>query len=269
MPAFAAISKERHAEKRWLSFGSDFRFAAQTSVAPLVAKELPKALMAFPIGFIRHDDLFNPAAILSFESNRNLFVAYDGRWIGGYQPAIFRGFPFRLISTADDKLTLCIDEESGLVTEGPEGEPFFENGEISERIKQIMDFLTLLEQDRIKTTRACAALDQYGVIKPWEIKIKGAEIEYKVEGIFQVDEAALNALPLEELGDLQKSGALLIAYCQLLSMQHLPILGRLADAHTKHRQQVENVMKQSFQAPTEDEISIDWSVFSDDDSEKG
>lgn len=268
MPTFAAVTKERHGKKRWLSFGSDFRFAAQTAVAPLVAKELPKALMAFPIGFVRYEDLFNPAAVLSFEPNRNLFVADDGRWIGTYQPAAFRGFPFRLVSTGNDKLTLCVDEESGLLTDGPEGEPFFEDGEIGERLKQVMDFLTLLEQDRAITARACAALDRHGVIKPWPITIKGEDGERKVEGLFQVDETALNALPLEALDDLRQSGALPMAYCQLLSMQHLPILGRLAEAHTKHRMEAENILKQSFKSPEADEISIDWNAFSDDEPEK-
>ena len=51
--------------------------------------------------------------------------------------------------------------------------------------------------------------------------------------MFQIDEAALNALPDEAFLELRRAGALLIAYGQLLSMQHLPLLGQLADAHAK------------------------------------
>jgi hypothetical protein len=269
MPSFAAVSRERHGDKRWLSFGSNFRFAAQTAVAPLVAAELPKAMMAFPIGFIRNGEAFNPAAILSFEPNRNFFVADDGRWIGAYQPAMFRSFPFRLIQTDDDKLTLCIDEESGLMSDGAEGEPFFEGEETGSRLKQVLQFLTQLERNRATTERACAALERHGVIKPWVITVKADEGERKVEGLFQIEEAALNALPIEAFDDLRQSGALLIAYCQLLSMQHLPILGRLANAHATQRQEVSALMKQSFQSPAANEIDIDWSVFSDDSLEKG
>ena len=45
--------------------------------------------------------------------------------------------------------------------------------------------------------------------------------------------AALHALLAEPLKALQQAGALPLVYCQLLSMQHLPLLGRLAQAHSK------------------------------------
>ncbi len=269
MPSFAAVSRERHRNKRWLSFGSDFRFAAQTAVAPLVAAELPKAMMAFPIGFIRSGEAINPAAILSFELNRNLFVANDGRWIGSYQPAVFRSFPFRLIQADNDRLTLCIDEESGLITERAEGEPFFEGEEIGPRLKQVMEFLTQLEQSKVITERACTALDRHGVIKPWPITVKSDDGDRKVEGLFQIEEAAFNALPIEAFDELRQAGALMIAYCQLLSMQHLSVLGRLSDAHATQRQEADALMKQSFHTPGANEIDIDWSAFSDDNPEKG
>jgi hypothetical protein len=51
--------------------------------------------------------------------------------------------------------------------------------------------------------------------------------------LFQVDEAALNQLPPEALHEVRHSGALLLAYCQLLSMQHLSLLSQLNDAHQK------------------------------------
>lgn len=261
MPSFAAVTKERHGSKRWLAFGSDFRFAAQTAVAPLVAKELPKALMAFPIGFVRHEDLFNPAAVLSFEPNRNLFVADDGRWIGTYQPAAFRGFPFRLVSTGNDKLTLCVDEESGLLTDGPEGEPFFEGNEVGPRLKQVMEFLTQIEHGKVATARACAALERHGVITPWTITIKGDEGERKIEGLFQIDEAALNALPMEAFDDLRQSGALPIAYCQLLSMQHLQVLGKLVQAHSEFAQAQAQQASSFFYGDQDDDLKIDWNTF--------
>ena len=263
MPSFAAVSRERHGDKRWLSFGPNFRFTAQTTVAPLVVAELSKAMMAFPIGFIRNGEVWNPAAILSLEPNRNLFVADDGRWIGTYQPAIFRGYPFRMIRTGEDKLTLCIDEESGLITDGPEGEPFFEDGEVGTRLKQVVEFLTQVEQSRGATERACAALDRHGLIKPWAITLKGDTGERKIEGLSQVDEVALNALPIEAFDDLRQSGALPVAYCQLLSMQHLQVLGTLVQAHAKHAETRAAEVATMFEEPKEAEIDIDWSQFDD------
>ncbi|MBP7780187.1 MAG: hypothetical protein KA045_01460, partial [Burkholderiaceae bacterium] len=43
-------------------------------------------------------------------------------------------------------------------------------------------------------------------------------------------------LSAEALLEVRNAGGLLIAYCQLLSMQHLSILGQLAEAHAKAEQ---------------------------------
>jgi hypothetical protein len=51
-----------------------------------------------------------------------------------------------------------------------------------------------------------------------------------------VDEKALNQLSAEALQALQQSGALQLCYCQLLSMQHLQTLGKLAQAHQEAEQ---------------------------------
>ena len=40
----------------------------------------------------------------------------------------------------------------------------------------------------------------------------------------------------DALKALQQAGALPMIYCQLLSMQHLPLLGQLAEAHRKAAQ---------------------------------
>ncbi len=54
-----------------------------------------------------------------------------------------------------------------------------------------------------------------------------------MEGLFRIDEAALNQLPAEAPIELRNTGALLCAYCQLLSIQHLQTLGQLAAAHAQ------------------------------------
>ena len=269
MTKLAAINYQRHGGKRWLSFGSDFGFAAQTAVVPLVVRELPKATMAFPIGFIREGKTLGPAAIMSLETKHNLFVAADGRWLGGYQPAALRSFPFRLIKTKSGEFALCIDEESGLITDSKDGEPFFEGREISAGLKQVLDFLTQFEQNKVATERACVALERHDVIKPWTITIKAGKEEKRIEGIYRIDEAALKALPMESYDDLRQSNALLIAYCQLLSMQHLPELGRLTDAYAAQHQETEVILHQSLRSRDAELINIDWSLFSNDSHEKG
>jgi len=63
--------------------------------------------------------------------------------------------------------------------------------------------------------------------------MQGDAGEQNVAGLFRIDEAALNQLPAEAFMELRDAGALLCAYCQLLSMQHLQTLGQLAQVHAK------------------------------------
>ncbi len=49
-----------------------------------------------------------------------------------------------------------------------------------------------------------------------------------MEGLFQVNESVLNGLTDEAFLELRKTGALALAYAQLLSLQKLPLLGEMA-----------------------------------------
>lgn len=233
MPTLAAISRERHANQRWQRFVS-YEFARQSVLVPLVAAETPKASMAMPLAFIPQNDSYVPAALMGLEPGRNLLVAPDGRWLGRYVPSALRGYPFSLAKTEDETLVLCIDEDSGLLSDGPDGEPFFnDEGAPAEGLAQVMDFLQQIERNRGATAIACAALAEHDLIRPWPITLKGETGERQVEGIFQIDEAALNQLSDETFLRLRHAGALPLVYCQLLSMQHLPMLGELASAHAR------------------------------------
>jgi len=233
MPNYQAISRERHANLRWKRYTS-YTFAAADSVVPLVAAELPKAVMSLPIAFTEQGEGFIPIAVLGLQPGKNVFVAPDWRWVGPYIPAAFRSYPFRLAQTQDEQQVLCIDEGSGLVTDGPAGEPFFtEDGQPAQAILELLSFLTQIEQSRVNTVSACAVLQKHNLIRPWAITLKTDTGEQQIAGLLQIDEVALNQLSGEALLEVRQAGALPIACCQLLSMQHLPLLGQLTEAHVK------------------------------------
>ena len=233
MPNFQAISIKRHGNLRWKRY-ANYTFAAADSIVPLVAAELPKAVTALPIAFVEQGEGYFPAAVLGLRPGNNVFVSPDWRWIGQYIPAAFRSYPFRLVSTQDGQQMLCINEDSGLVTEAPSGEPFFTaDGQPTQATLDILNFLTYIEQNRAITEKACAVLQKHKLIRPWLITVKNDVGENQIAGLFQIDEAALNNLSAEAFLELRQSGALPIAYCQLLSMQHLPLLGQLTDAQSK------------------------------------
>lgn len=235
MPTFHAIAQSTHADKRWKRY-TNYAFASKEALAPLVAQELPRAVLHLPIAFVRQNDQFAPVAVLGIQPGQNLFVAPDGRWLGGYTPAAYRAHPFALANLADGQQVLAFDADSGLLTEA-DGEAFYDNdGRPAQAVQDILTFLTQVQADRVQTLRVCQMLAEHQLIQPWPITVQTEAGERQVDGLYRIDEAALNALPAESLKALQQAGALPMVYCQLLSMQHLPLLGQLAQAHRKAAQ---------------------------------
>ena len=232
MPNYKAITKTDFANLHWTRFDS-YAFAAQDAVAPLVAQELAKACICLPIAFIQQGDAFVPAAVLGLQPGQNLFVAQDGRWNGSYVPAAYRGHPFALAEAENDQLVLCVDMDSGLVGEHFE-QPFFEaNGEPAKVTRDVLEFLQQVHNDHRLTQRVCAVLHAEGLIVPWPLTLRDDSGEQVVQGLYRVDEAALKALDSETLARIHQAGALPVAYCQLLSMQHIQMLGKLTEARRK------------------------------------
>lgn len=230
MSKLQAVTPQKHGALRWKRVAS-YAFAAQDAVAPVVAHEVSRAMMSMPLAFVKRAKDFMLMAVQGLAKGSNLFVAPDGRWLGGYIPSAYRGYPFQLANTPEGQQVLCVIEGSGLLSE-MEGELFFgEDDQPSQAVKDVLGFLTQVAQNRQVTERICALLDKHQLIQPWPIKARTDDGEREIDGLYRIDEAALNQLPAEALKELQQGGALPLAYCQLLSMQHLPLLGQLAQAH--------------------------------------
>ena len=230
MNGLTVVSRDRHSTKRWKRYSS-YDFAAKETVAPLVMQEMPRACLSLPIGFIKSEQGFRLVAVQGLQPGRNLWVAPDGRWLGAYVPAAYRSYPFVLANVEDGRRMLCIREDSGLVND-TEGERFFDKeGQPAKPVQDVLGFLEQVSNNAQLTVRLCKLLEDHKLIQPWALTLRAGESEQKVEGLFRVDEAALNALPIESLDTLRKAGALPMVYCQLISMQHLQRLGQLAQQH--------------------------------------
>lgn len=233
-PQLTAISKEQFSGKAWRRYTS-YAFAAGETLIPLVAAELAQAVPAMPLGFVQSGEGFQLVAVTALQQGANLFVAPDGRWLGAYVPAALRGYPFRLVKPQDRAdSVLCIDQASGLVVEAGQGETFFdEDGQPSKAVKDVLELLLQVERSRMATQWAVDALAAAGLIHPWPLSIKQGEQNMPVTGLHRIDEAALNALETEAFLTLRRSGALPVAYAQLLSMKQLAVLQQLAQIQAK------------------------------------
>jgi hypothetical protein len=231
MPTFTPISSEKHANSKWRRF-ANYSFAASEGAAPIVAAEITKAVPVMPLVFIEQGGKFELSALLSVVPGQNMFVAPDGRWLSTFIPSSIRSYPFRLVTPqGSEQSILCIEEGCVVSADNPlPGEPLFgADGKVGPTIQQALDFLTSLERNRIVTALAVSSLAQAGIIKPWPITIKNDQGETRpVNGLNSIDEATLNALPNEDFIKLRATGALPIAYAQLLSMSQLGVFEHLA-----------------------------------------
>ena len=229
MAEFAAVTPESHAKKVWKQV-TNYTFAASDTVIPLVGSEISKVAPVMPIGFVKQEAGYQLVAITSLQLGKNLYVAPDGKWLGAYIPSALRAYPFRLLKPEDaEKSILCINEASGLVVESTEeGNDFFDDeNQPVQGIKDIVNLLSQVEASMLVTERAVNALADADLIAPWEINLKQGEEVVPVEGLFRVDEAALNKLDDEDFLTLRKAGGLAVAYGQLFSMSQLAVLERL------------------------------------------
>jgi len=246
MSQLTAISREQFADKTWRRYTS-YAFAATSNLLPVTVVELTRLVPAMPLGLVQTENTFQLMAITSLQPGANLFVAPNGSWIGAYIPAVVRAYPFQLAKPQDRKESvLCFNSSSGLLGETGEGEAFFDADGPSPAIKEIMNFLSETETSRALTQRLVDALQAAGLIQPWPLNLQQGEQTVPVQGLFRIDEEALNALPDDELLDLRKTGALPLAYGQLFSMNQLMILQQAAVAQAKIQEQLQaQAMKQT------------------------
>ena len=170
----------------------------------------------------------------------NLFVGPDGRWLVNTIPAVYRAYPFRLARTpGTEQMSVCVDEDGGLIRDAGAGEAFFSpEGEISTSLKPLVELLKAIENGRASLEQAGRALAQAGLLVPWDIKLRVGERDLEVKGAWRVDEGRLRALDDAAFLALRQDGALGIAYAQMLSMNRVEVLARLADWHQKVDQQL-------------------------------
>lgn len=221
------ISRDRHGGRFWRRFTS-YGFVRPLRCIPVVLAELEPAASAFPIVFRPGDDgAVEPVALLRLAAGEATpFVTHEGRWRGTYVPSALRAHPFAVSPTsARTEMTLLVDEGSGLVTDNPRDEPFFDlTGAPSAALADVIAFFRSRAQSELDTRAACDALRAAGLLAPLSPLpgMSGAD----TDGFLAVDVTALAALGPGALPALWSSGALRLAHAHRVSLCHAGWMAR-------------------------------------------
>lgn len=231
MPSYQALSKTQHAGQHYQA-PSNYRFAAQDTTVPLGHSELRRACMHMPTAFILQHAAFQLIAIQGFLPGKNLWIDAHGNWLGGYLPDTYQGYPFALLPTqANGQRVLCIDTDSGCFTPHI-GQPLFDaSGTPSASVSAMLSLWQHITQQRSSAHQLSQQLAQHQLLQPWPIQLQTDTGPHTLQGLYRVNETALQQLDAQPLQTLQRTGALAMAYMQLLSMQHLRTLAQHARQH--------------------------------------
>lgn len=235
------VSLKRHKEFSVEPSGA-FDFASTTNSVPVMAIEFMKAAGEYSLVFAGDKEQIMPAAILGIQNDTNLYIDDNGKWNAKYIPAFVRRYPF-VFSSGDDgqTFTLCIDEDyAGVNDEGRGNRLFDEEGERSDYLEKVLDFLKEYQSEFNRTQLLCDKLKELELLEPMQAQIKlNTGKQLSLTGFQAVSREKLNALSADALSDLAKSGALELIYVHLYSLKNFEeMMERLAASLKEDEQEL-------------------------------
>lgn len=246
MSKLVPISENTHAGLRWHK-PPNFRFAAGDHLMPLGLKEMQKAAMGLPAGFIKLQDKFLLVALQGLRNGENLVVGEDGKWLAAHVPESYFGYPLRMARLDAERYQVCALGETELIVkaedipdaaEGWQG--FFgEDGKLNEAVSELTNRMQRHASDLVAAERATTKLAELELIAEWEISAGEEDAQVQVKGIYTIDQDRLATLDGESLAAMRDCGALYLAYVQLLSGHHMPALVEIARRRWKKTEEPE------------------------------
>ena len=218
------LNREQHAKLALVHNEKPYSFASTGTAVPLTVTEFAPAALSFPVIFAGDDRV--PLAVMGLNNGENLFVNADGSIDAGvYIPAYIRRYPFVLANDeGQDRLIVCIDKGSSLLSEAGETKLFDDKGEPTEYTQNCIKFCDDFEAERRRTDSFVQLLKdndlfelKTAIFTPTDEAGQPGQPQTVAE-YYGVSEEKLNALPVEKLRELQTNGALAQIYAHLVSL---------------------------------------------------
>ena len=220
--AAVPVSSKRHVGLS-VKAGANYDFARKVSSVPLTAVEMGRAAAEYVVVFAGQGETVTPVVILGVEAGHNLYVKDDGGWDASYVPAFVRRYPFVFAGSGDGKtLTLCIDESfSGCNREGRGEQLFDADGERTQYLETVLNFVKGYQAQHLRTRAFCKRLVDLGLLEPMQAQFTlpgGAR--RGLTGFMAVNRNKLKALGRETLGEMAVSDELELVHLHLHSLQN-------------------------------------------------
>jgi hypothetical protein len=225
------ITREQHQNKKIRQI-QGFGFASSFHIASIMAHEFARAASIYPVVFLedKEQDEFRPVVLMGLDAGENLFVGDDGKWAASYIPAIIRRYPFALARTDQEgRFTVCIDEDSELISETEGVALFNDQGEPAEPLENVKRYLGELQQMDAFTREFCHYLTTHNLFTPLNMRVRQADQIKNINGCYVINEERLNALSTERFAELREKQYLPAIYAHLVSLAQIERLVMLKD----------------------------------------
>ncbi|MHB8283285.1 MAG: SapC family protein [Caulobacteraceae bacterium] len=230
------LSIELHGKLGVNRSDTPFRFAEKAQAVPLQVTEFGFAAKSYPVIFAGDDRA--PMAVMSIRANENLFIKDGASEPDIYIPAFIRRYPFALANNpapagaqngaqaaGAPQMIVCIDRGADAIAENADV-PLFVNGEPSDFAKQMIEFCSNFETERLRTESFVARMKALDLFETKQATFTPRDANNNpgqpimLADYFAVSEEKLAALPAEVVMELHTSGALRQIYAHLDSMQN-------------------------------------------------
>ena len=195
---------------------------SKQNMVPLLAFEFLQASTNFPIVFVKQQETgkFKSVALLGLIEEENLIFS-DKKIHSNYIPVNVRRYPFAAAgkNAQESEMVLCIDENSALLNESEGVKIFEDDGQPSEATQEVSDFLADILAKDAATDIFIEFLLEHDLLQAAEVKFQlGQADDLKINGLYKVDEEALNELSDEVVLTLYQRRYFAAIYSHLASL---------------------------------------------------
>lgn len=228
-----AVSPERHANVH-VATDASVVFASTQHVVQVRATEIVRAVCSFPLFLSRsaHTGHWLISAMTGIWPGQSLAVL-EGLWQATFQPTSLQTYPFVLMKAEDGPRpwTIGMNENNPVFSESGGQEIFDANGRPSAYFDQIGKQLEADIENDIQTQQFVEYLVQKKFSKAVNINVHQHDGQVQtITGLHTIDEDLVQALPAEQLADLNERGYLVPMHAMLMSLYQLNSLVRLNNA---------------------------------------
>lgn len=225
------LQNDKHANLKATRSG-DYTRHKERHLIPIIAPDFFTLAAEFPVVFVKNNEAgdFIPVAVMSLREGQNLYCATE-EWQAQVIPLSFNNAPFSIARTdpEGDQFAVLIDEQSPMLGE-TEGEPLFkEGGEKTEYLEKRIEAVLHVAQQVQQTQAICKLFEEKNLFTTNQVQLQHRPDgkTYNIDGIYTINEVALNELSDEDFLELRSKGLLAMIYAHLTSLQQLRRLSKM------------------------------------------